>query len=263
MSLEYIEIYPKIHVYKNVFKDPKDFLEKALSLDLWEGWYTFGRMRPLQIDTREYSKFPTKEEYVIKTHTNGLEKELTEEIESIFYDVTSHYVNMHGVTLDNWVHHSPVINEYVPGGGVSDNYAMNYHTDFIPFESENPGLKFGITNTFYLNDDYDGGEICFKVGDDFISYKPEAGDSMCFPSREPYLHGVTKAFNGHRYIGRTFWQYKYDGSDEWLSNQEKFGKEVWAEMEEQRIREARKVSNLNAESVHDLKGRDNSRFGLK
>jgi hypothetical protein len=263
MSIEYVEIYPKIHVYKNVFKDAKDFLNKALELDGWEGWYSFGRMRSLQIDTMEYKNFPTKDEYIISTHKTGIERELTLEIESIFYDVTSHYVNMHNISLDNWVHHSPVINEYIPGGGISDHYAMNYHTDYIPFEAENPGLKFGITNTFYLNDDYEEGEICFKIGEDYISYKPEAGDAMCFPSTRPYLHGVAKAVNGYRYIGRTFWQYKYNGSEEWLKNEEKYGKEVWAEMEKERISQERMKTYTSAEDLHDLKGRDNHKFGLK
>jgi hypothetical protein len=63
-----------------------------------------------------------------------------------------------------------------------------------------------------------------------IDYKPVAGDLVVFPSGEPYFHGVKSISNGNKYLIRTFWQWEYPGSEEWLANQEKYGQEEWAKL---------------------------------
>jgi hypothetical protein len=54
-----------------------------------------------------------------------------------------------------------------------------------------------ITTLIYLNDDYEGGEIYFP--EHGISIKPEAGDLVCFPDNENYVHGVMPVISGTRY----------------------------------------------------------------
>lgn len=50
---------------------------------------------------------------------------------------------------------------------------------------------------FYINDNYEGGEIEFP-SKDFI-YKPESNSLVVFPSTSEYLHGVKKIIEGTRY----------------------------------------------------------------
>jgi len=50
---------------------------------------------------------------------------------------------------------------------------------------------------FYINDDYEGGEIEFPVKE--FTYKPEANSLVAFPSTSEYLHGVKKVTKGTRY----------------------------------------------------------------
>lgn len=263
-ELEVIKLYPKIHVYRNVFNDVDLFLEKAKKCIGWEEWYTFGTMLALQEMPLKFQLFPTKEEYIKarawqKENDNDLlRSDLTKEVGEIFYDVTSNFLNSYSdLSFNNWVKYPASVNRYFDGAGVSDNYAMNYHTDFVQSEKDLPGIKFGITTTFYLNDDYENGEICFKVGEDILSHKPKKGDVIVFPSAPPHYHGVRKANGADRYMIRSFWQFDYEGSKEWIENEKKYGKEVWAKMEEDRIKENRFMNQIDAEELHKYFYKDN------
>jgi hypothetical protein len=81
----------------------------------------------------------------------------------------------------------------------------------------------------YLNDDYEGGDIEYRIidkhynhlrieGETMIdtdtgevvpgfNYKPRAGDIIIFPSKLPYYHGVKKVTKGQKLFLRTFWMY--------------------------------------------------------
>ena len=115
--------------------------------------------------------------------------------------------------------------------------AMNYHTDFIKSERDMPGRKFLITCTTYINDDYDGGSVEFYITDngDTVSYKPKAGEILVFPSGEPYYHGVTNIHNGEKFFIRNFvMSPPFEGTKEWLKNQQEFGAYRWSKMEQER-----------------------------
>lgn len=262
-DLEYIEIYPQIIVYRNVFPDVDDFLEKSLKCNGWEDWYTFGKMLALQEKDMLFEKFPTKEEYINAREYSDIEenRNLTKLLGEIFYDVTSHYLNKYpDDSFPNWLKRSASVNEYMDESSVSKNYAMNYHTDFIWPLRDNPGDKFALTTTFYLNDDYEGGEICFKIKDDFISHKPKKGDVIVFPARRPYLHAVRKNYGGPRYMIRSFWQYRYKGSEEWLANEKLYGEKVWEEMEKERLKSEMNSGQYDAEAFNDIFDRDNGKY---
>jgi hypothetical protein len=266
-ELEFIEIYPKINVYRNVFNNVDDFLEKSKQCIGWEQWYTFGEMLPLQEAPIKFDKFPTREEYIKSrswqenTPNDDILSKLTKELGEIFYDVTNHFLNMHkDIDFPNWVKNSASVNRYLNGSGISDNYAMNYHTDYVQNEKDIPGVKFGLTTTFYLNDDYQDGEICFKIDDKYISHKPQKGDVIVFPSVPPYYHGVRKANGNDRYMIRSFWQFDYEGSPEWIENEKKFGKETWIQMEEERVKEERFMNQLHGEYHHEFFGKDNEQY---
>lgn len=66
-----------------------------------------------------------------------------------------------------------------------------------------------ITTMMYLNDDYDNGEIEFFHEDNgikrIVSYKPEKGDIITFPSFVPFFHAVRVPYGKDRYTIRTSW----------------------------------------------------------
>jgi hypothetical protein len=109
----------------------------------------------------------------------------------------------------------------------------------------------------YLNDDYEGGEVAFKVFKDdvdfdYFIYKPKAGDVLVLPAHPPYYHGVHAAKINQKVFIRLFWGYEYAGSEEWLANQNKYGEEVWGEMEKQRLDEEFKSAKWSKGPVEKL-----------
>lgn len=62
---------------------------------------------------------------------------------------------------------------------------------------------YDIAGLFYLNDDYEGGELYFpKHG---IQFKPKKGSAYFFPGDLHYIHGVTEITSGIRYVSPFFW----------------------------------------------------------
>jgi len=54
-----------------------------------------------------------------------------------------------------------------------------------------------ISIVFYLNDDFEGGDLIFP--DHHIRVRPEPGMMVCFPSNHHYKHGVEPVTKGKRY----------------------------------------------------------------
>lgn len=247
VDLNPVEIYPKIFVYKAAFKNPTGFIEEVKKLSTWQAWWTFGDMTSLPGD--EYVRFdhkPSEAEWdkfvsdYLEEYKDRQGSELSAYVDRLFYQVTQDYMSRYPMELPNWCHQKPSIAKYVALGGVDDDkYSMHYHTDFQREKADAPGLKYALTCTMYLNDDYEGGELSFKIAKedgtiDTIDYKPSAGDTIVFPSIEPYYHGVRQIGTGDRYFIRTFWTHYSEGTPEWRAGLAEHGSEKWAEMEKAR-----------------------------
>ena len=264
-DLEYVELYPRIDVYRNVLKDPQSLYqtmkksertsEGKYLLKTWDPWAHFG--------TYSQTKNPLEVQEDQKSDPMFIEeKDFVDQIQAAYDAVLLDYITRHNIELKpNWHFSGCSFSKYTDQVDVLDNkMTMQYHTDFIISERDMPGSKFQLTCTMYINDDYDGGEICFKINDHFISHKPSKGDVIVFPSTRPYLHGVRKNYNGERYMIRSFWQYKYEGSQEWLENEKKYGASVWEEMEKERLKKEMSSGQYNAELYREIFDRDNGKF---
>lgn len=241
MDLEII--YPQIYVFHNALTNTDEFINDITGseefVDPWHDWYTLGK----QTLFKNYpggitEQFPTLEQW--QERYNSCNNSLAIKIANIFYETTKKFVEDNNILIPSWNHGSPTICSHFAKS--KDNLlAMQYHTDFIMAKKENPGYKHWITCCIYINDDYDGGDLSFKIfkddgSYDLVNYKPKAGDAVIFPSASPYFHGVKKARNKEKYFIRMFWGYDSEGSPEWLANQEKYGKEAWESMEEKRTK---------------------------
>lgn len=263
MSLEFKEIYPKIFVYSNPFKDidllTKVVVESETSpegslLSDWKGWYTFGK----EVNMLNFND-------KLNDERNILEKQMWDDIIDVFHKTTQHYSEIHNVPIEKdklvyndveekemklWQMMGPSICKYEVNSGIDDpifDLAMHMHTDYQAEYEHNRGYKFTVTATMYLNDDYEGGGLDFLVGDNkLFYYKPKAGDVLVFPAGDPnylsepgelYRHGVRKTYGTPKYFIRNHWQRFYEGSKEWLEQEKIYGKEAWAELERARIKE--------------------------
>lgn len=62
---------------------------------------------------------------------------------------------------------------------------------------------YDIAGLFYLNDDYEGGELYFPLQG--IEFKPKAGGAYFFPGDKNFIHGVREIKSGTRYVIPFFW----------------------------------------------------------
>lgn len=234
-------------VFHNTLEDPDDYIDYYEEYGSWRGWYGFGR----QIDGKghafqQHPQFPTWEEWEQRLET--MEKELgedkyREEVARIFHNATEFYMEQTGRGLPNWSIQPWGLARYIPNEDVINNdvLTMEYHTDYMPEDAESQGDKFGITAVLYPNDDYEGGEIAFRVfNEDGIErefeYKPKAGDLVMFPSEHPYYHGVKRIYGAPKYMTRLYWMFNFEGSETWHQLVDKYGEEKLRELESDRRR---------------------------
>jgi hypothetical protein len=261
--IEAIEIYPKIFVYKNMYKDIS-FIYKTLQesngeeglFSPWTKWSHFGQyISPTFKNFDMILGLEAVEKIETKTEKEKIHKEILIELLTNFHIVTEDYALKNNVDFDKnrivegvkdsggnpireWNISGPSIARYHEN--IEDPLSMTYHTDYIREPIVSPGHKFAITALTYFNDDYLGGEIDFIANGEAYMYKPEAGDVVVFPSGHPellmsensiYLHGVMPSYKKSKYLARMYWTKYSVGDPEWFENEEKFGKEKWEEMQ--------------------------------
>lgn len=83
------------------------------------------------------------------------------------------------------------------------------HADKELHEGPDAGLpndfpNYDISSLFYLNDDYEGGELYFPYQK--VQFKPKRGSAYFFPGDMNYVHGVTTIKSGLRYTCPFFWE---------------------------------------------------------
>jgi len=238
-NLEHIELLPEVIVYRNVLKDPQrlyEIMKKSEEssegkyfLKTWDPWSHFGTYTQIkhgpELETAESGQQFEDEKYLSQCVNEAYDKSI------------SHYINKYNVNLPESARYSGCsYSKYFDQiDQFNNNMTMQYHTDFITSQKDMPGEKFFITCTMYINDNYDGGDIEFYVDGELANHKPQAGDIVIFPSIEPYYHGVKTIKNGNKFFVRNFVMFDYDGSEEWLANQKRYGAYKWSKMEIDRI----------------------------
>ena len=267
-GVRFEEFYPRIHVYKNLLPSADRLVEilkesgkdraSSYYFNKWDKWFVFGET----IGGIEYNPiYPDLVDQDRKKEEEAIVNELTD----AFRYATQHYMRFHGVTREeNWTTMGPSICRYVAEAehcGI-DYLSMKYHTDYDFIRGDEPGDKFAITCTMYLNDDYEGGEMWFALGhqadsfgeeplpdEEIHVYKPQAGDVLVFPAGHPdvlsdhstYFHGVSRTWKSEenpedKYFIRSYHLIPFEGTPEWNAGLSKYGPEVWEAMELERIK---------------------------
>jgi len=254
VDYSYNEIFPKIFVYKKLYPDHNilyELMKNSLfqsygygAYTSWDDWFIFGKychaksIEQITLDIQKKLEEDRDYNFHLLDQELYLHKRLTEAVASAI----ANYVSINSIELpaDSFITKEN-IGRYNPGVDSGEGKTMQYHTDYGIGEWYWPGEKFLLTATSYMNDDYDGGEIIFSVGSELISYKPEAGDIIVFPSgsplypgNEPYFHSVAGIRGGHKFLVRTYLKHIVEGHEKWYQNEEKYGKEKWYEIAKSR-----------------------------
>lgn len=84
--------------------------------------------------------------------------------------------------------------------------AETLYTDDDGLELWEKTLDRDLSVVYFINDDFDGGELFFPKLDLLI--KPKAGTLVCFPSDHNYIHGVKPVTAGRRFTVVTWMRVK-------------------------------------------------------
>jgi hypothetical protein len=219
------EIYPYICVYTDLVEDPTELYniakdvansENNLIFDILP-WSIFGKISVSNLSSGIYTPF---------TSSNSNDPNLLNEIklfETLMncseYAITD-YISRYNIQLppkSYLSHQAPHVNvaEYKLESDLEaqenkERKSMDWHTDFMT-QSESSEDNYFITCNIYINDDYIGGELGFKIGEDVIKYKPNAGETIVFPSGAPnfpvgkkYLHEAFTPEKTNKYFSRNY-----------------------------------------------------------
>lgn len=254
-------LYDKILVFRNGIVNPEEIVDLIEQNGTWTAWYDVGEQIVFNPElTVLFDTFPTESEWVDSRNQLAHKiapvelKDITEYLEDIFYQATAYYFDKYPSKQDNWMHGGSNILKYHgreakpdeiqnlnkssnekldttkgQAGGTKE-LTLPFHTDFYQGDEFEPGPKAEYTITIYLNDDYEGGEIDYRIysGKDGtfsikdgemipndldnpnnsvtkIAYRPKKGDVIIFPSRVPYYHGVRRVTSGIKRFVRMFW----------------------------------------------------------
>lgn len=232
-------LYPKVLLY------PKAFLLAAeyasyLNTDPdneFKPWGRFGRVMNLT-EGPHYTEMtmPFNKEHWEEIHDTIFSwvkpnmKDKAGVIGEYYYQFMQDYLLR---TNTQWDYHAfawPEFCQYESQDGDTTNTAMEFHADFPVANREGAGIQQMVTFLVYLNDNYGGGHIEFKILEEdgriakFI-YKPQAGDILIFPSDVPYYHGVHPTVSGRKQFIRAFALRDYPGDKEWQEAKELGGEE--------------------------------------
>lgn len=197
MNLEVIE--NKIFYYKNIIKNPNDFINKIEELDDHANDYSYiSKWKPWTASTDNDIFYGYKKEghihekkYINKNNEECLKILLL--IKNVSDNCITDYVKktkLEDVFLPNYFS----IRKYNSGAD------MGPHADSDDPTADNHPYISGV---MYLNDEYNGGELDFI--NQKISIKPEAGSMIIFPSYRPYIHHPKPPENGIKYMSPFFW----------------------------------------------------------
>jgi hypothetical protein len=191
--------YDKIHYYKGVIENPSIlidliedtdmFLNKSTSIEKWKWWRrpadNYGKIKPVSDS--------------IKNETNSLLISINKTISDGLISTMDHYSKTHDIQVSkdfmyglNTRQRPLTINKYFT------NAELSSHVD--SFGDDNSPI---LTTVMYLNDNYDGGSLCFKNQN--IDIKPEAGSLVIFPATPPYYHESKKILMGTKYMVLQSW----------------------------------------------------------
>jgi len=239
-DIENVKAYKLIDgaiLYQNVLKNTEEILSFFKEAELYkedkylmkkfEIWGNHGTMT--EIDSTSYHGF-APEYFNPDDQEQVKQKKVFEKLEDAYRFVKKDFMIKYG-NKDIWPSHYKKVDLFnecentriaflkydVDLAKKAESQKFNFsafHSDFFEQDMDTPGYKLIFTVMIYLNDEYDGGEICFWDGKKIVGHKPSSGDIIVFPSCEPFYHGVLNINNSNRYAIRMNYVAVTEGSEE-------------------------------------------------
>ena len=183
------EIAPGIAVYSDVVPDYQNLVNDIEDGIISSGlsWVSAGVDGGVNVKVRDTSSISIPYVEGVNEEFNNFSEAFNKSLSNIFYDTLvkteRDYMIDYGVYFSD--HDAYQILKYGKG---------QYFTNHI---DDHPSYHRRVSSIYYINDDYEGGEINFPRFD--ISYKPKANEMIVFPSTYVYNHSVSEVTRGTRY----------------------------------------------------------------
>ncbi len=227
-------VAPQIVIYQNLLKCSDDLVDliengKSLLWPKWKPWYSQGTNINQLFNRSQFINNSNDSDDLKK------EKNILSHICDVYDFVQEDYLKDYAKEKGNWPAYikqwnkvweklDPVhINIYKYDAEIfnknsQEGLMLEYHVDEMPESAFDGPWHQVATITFYLNDNYEYGEICFydETQNKAYKYKPKKGDVTVFPSAAPFYHGVEHFSGNDRYFMRIFIPYSSEGDEEWL-----------------------------------------------
>lgn len=187
------EIAPGIVIYKNIIEDPNSLIEEieecvARGVTSWvyAGVKT-DKTDSINLETRDTLTigipYIKNSEPDLSSPQSSFRTALSKTFYDSFTPIEKDYQNSFGINVNSHDYYG--ILKY----GVGQKFTN--HID------DHPEFHRRVSFVYYMNDDYEGGEINFPRFN--ISYKPLANEMIVFPSTYVYNHSVSEVTQGTRY----------------------------------------------------------------
>jgi len=242
---EKLVIAPQIIVYKNLFEHCDELIDIIENKDRtdslwpkWEPWYDQGENISQLFYRKDFYSEDNDEKKILKYIANVYDFIQKEYLDDYLKEkgVWPTYINQWEKVYEKL---DPVpINIYKYSEELfktksKDGLMLEYHVDEMPEINDSDWHQI-VTITFYLNDNYDGGEICFysEAENKAYKYKPKKGDVTVFPSGAPFYHAVENFSGADRYFMRIFIPYSTEGDKEFIENSVFYDEDFMKKQEE-------------------------------
>lgn len=191
-----VELVPGIMCYKNVFPESYKIIEAISEQDWEDGYVAASRFQDtndsygvLNKDLRDvgevFINHPSSNEDLSIYSYYEKTKDFGQELHNNFSVCEDDYIKHYNVKTVSRKYKTYQILKYEVGQHFGN------HVDSVP------GFERTISQTYYFNDSYEGGELYFDRFN--LRYKPEARDLLIFPSMWVYSHSAEPVTSGIRY----------------------------------------------------------------
>jgi len=180
------ELAPGIVIFKNIFSDSMDYIKKIEDSGIsWNSAEVLVNEKDIKSEKNTKQRdtdlimLPHHESY-----KNNILYEFTKQFHSNLRPCLDEYINTYGAKIERF--ENPQLLRY------GKDQMFNSHID------DHPMLTRRISLTYYLNDNYEGGNVEFDRHS--LTFKAKKNDLLIFPSNFMYSHKVHPVTKGLRYV---------------------------------------------------------------
>jgi predicted 2-oxoglutarate/Fe(II)-dependent dioxygenase YbiX len=180
------ELAPGIVVFKNIFPESMDYIKKIEEAGIsWKSAEVI--LDEKNIETGKNTKARDTDLIMLphhKTDTDDILSEFTKEFHANLKPCLDQYLNAYYAKIEKF--ENPQLLRY------GKEQMFHNHID------DHPAFTRRISLTYYLNDNYEGGDVEFDRHS--LRFKAEKNDLLIFPSNFIYNHQVHPVTEGLRYV---------------------------------------------------------------